>query len=571
MATTTQVPAFPRKLLILIALIQGLSLYLLYRAHTDDFWPGTQPVFYHLLLSIVLVIPTFMLLALTDANRKKLLWIAGGVTVSTALFSSYIGWQLQPDDIVPQNSIRFIYYATLTLFLYKVTMYSQAWTTDKKIRYGALFQYSWRNTILIALCLLFTLLFWGILFLWAMLFDSIGISFFEDLFEEEWFLFPTLSLAYGLAFTIFRKLVHILDTLARVLKALCQFLLPVLTVVALLFLFTLPFVGLNALWETGRGTGLVLWLQALLLFLVNAVFQDEQHETPYWLPLHRLIYICVALLPIFSLIAGYGLYLRVEQYGLTVERCWAILVWAILTLFVFSYCWSIIRRRDNWVDGFATINVRMGVLVLALMVLVNTPVLEFRKLSLNSQLTRLDAGKLTLEQLDLYYIAHNLGRSGYLALESLKEGQDQRLVNRVADAYRNWRHQQPDMTAEETLSLVEVFPKDSSAPPELLARIAESENRQYSLRRIQLLAMDLNNDSSNEWVQVDYYDRWLRARMWYLSDGVWSFENMNNNSGPLQKDVERVRKHIEQGTEISTVPEEWQKLKIGDVEFRVSN
>ncbi|WIO74953.1 DUF4153 domain-containing protein [Porticoccaceae bacterium LTM1] len=571
MATPHQIPAFSRKLLILIALIQGLSLYLLYRAHTDDFWPATQPVFYHLLLSVVLVTPTLLLLALTDDNRKKLLWIAGGVTILTALFSSYIGWQLQPDDIIPQSNIRFIYYATLTLFLYKVTMYSQAWTSDNKIRYGALFQYSWRNTILIALCLLFTLLFWGILFLWGTLFDAIGISFFEDLFEEEWFLFPTLSLAYGLAFTIFRKLVHILDTLARVLKALCQFLLPVLTVVALLFLITLPFVGLSALWDTGRGTGLVLWLQALLLFLVNAVYQDEKLETPYWLPLHRLIYICIGLSPIFSLIAGYGLYLRVEQYGLTVERCWAILVWSILALFVFSYCWSIIRRRDNWVAGFATINVRMGVLVLALMVLVNTPVLEFRKLSLNSQLARLDSGELTLEKLDLRYIAHNLGRPGYLALETLKEGQDQRFVNRVTDAYRHWRNQPPKMTAEETLSLVEVFPKGSTAPSELLAQITESENQQYSIRSIQLLSVDLNNDNSNEWVQLNYYEHWLRAKMWYLSDGIWSFEDMGNNLGPVPKDFEQVRNHIELNKEISTAPEEWQKLKIGDIEFRVSN
>ena len=317
-------------------------------------------------------------------------------------------------------------------------MYAQVWSARSEMSYRALFLYSWRNTLLMALCLLFTLLFWGILVLWGLLFEVVGIDFFENLFEEEWFLYPALSLAYGLAFSIFRKLVHILDTMARVLQAICQFLLPVLVVVALLFLLTLPFVGLSSLWGTGNGTALVLWLQALVLFFVNAVYQDEQRETPYWMPLHRLIYAAVALLPLYSLVASYGLYLRLEQYGLTVERCWAMVACLIITLFAFSYSWAIIRRQDGWVTSFRTTNVRIGLFFLALMILVNTPLLDFRKLSLNSQMNRLATGELTFEKLDVYYISRNLGRPGYLALEELKSNNDSEFKARVSNAYYRW-------------------------------------------------------------------------------------------------------------------------------------
>ncbi|WP_257172683.1 DUF4153 domain-containing protein [Colwellia sp. M166] len=109
-----------------------------------------------------------------------------------------------------------------------------------------------------------------------------------------------------------------------------KFLLPALTVVSLGFLATLPFTGLDTLWQTGTGSMLVMWLQALTLFFVNTVYQDASHERPYHHILHRLIFIGVAVLPIYSLISLYGNWLRIDQYGLTVDRCWAVLICVLL-------------------------------------------------------------------------------------------------------------------------------------------------------------------------------------------------------------------------------------------------
>ena len=80
----TVVP-YPSRLLILIALVQGLLLFWLRQAHLHEFWPATQPVVAHLLLSVVLVVPTQILLALTDANRKRLLAVSAAMATITAL------------------------------------------------------------------------------------------------------------------------------------------------------------------------------------------------------------------------------------------------------------------------------------------------------------------------------------------------------------------------------------------------------------------------------------------------------------------------------------------------------
>ena len=58
--------------------------------------------------------------------------------------------------------------------------------------------------------------------------------------------------------------------------------------------------------------------------------------------------------------------------------------------------------------------------MLAGLVLVNSPLLDFRKLSLASQMARLERGDVTLDTFDFFYIRQELARPGYLAIEQLK-------------------------------------------------------------------------------------------------------------------------------------------------------
>lgn len=79
-----------------------------------------------------------------------------------------------------------------------------------------------------------------------------------------------------------------------------------------------------------------------------------------------------------------------------------------------------IRQRDRWTVDLARINTGMGIVVLAILLLANSPVLDFRRISLTSQLARVEAGEIELADFDFWYTHTTLARPGYMALEDIK-------------------------------------------------------------------------------------------------------------------------------------------------------
>jgi len=271
--------------------------------------------------------------------------------------------------------------------------------------------------------------------------ESSKSIFFRDLFREDWFIFPVLGFALGLGMIIFRNLTRVIDTITKLLHALIKLLLPLIVTVAVIFLAALPFVGLDVLWATGNGTALLLWLLAVILFFTNAVYQDGRETNPYAPVVHRLIFSGLCIMPIISALSLYGLVLRLNQYGWSVERCWAFVVWLILTLLAVGYVMGIVRRRAEWTIDLARVNRYMGLVVLALMILANSPILDFRKISLNSQLNRVDSGQIELEEFDFWYAKQHLARPGYLAMEEMKRevgDSDPDLLELISNPVNRW-------------------------------------------------------------------------------------------------------------------------------------
>ena len=242
-----------------------------------------------------------------------------------------------------------------------------------------------------------------------MLFSAIGIEFFRELFGRDWFLFPVLASAFGMGVLVFRRLVSLIDGITGLLEGLMRLLLPLAVAVVMIFLAALPFTGLAPLWETGNGTELLLWLNAFVLFSVNAVYQTGR-GAPYPPAVHRVLCPGIALLPVLSVLALYGLSLRVGQYGWSVERCRALTVCALLAMFSTGYAWCIVRRRGGWPQDLGRVNKTLGWVVLALMLLVNSPLLDFRSISLASQFRRVDTGEIDLRDFDFHYARHHLAR-----------------------------------------------------------------------------------------------------------------------------------------------------------------
>jgi len=564
----------PKPLIITISLIQGILLTLLYQSVEYKMWPGTEPLWLIPLVTFSISLPLLTLLSITKTNAKAALKYLLPFTLLLSVLGAYVGYQQEPMEFVNNGSVIGIFCFTALIAAFKALMYIQQYLSNEEISYSSLFKLSWRNFIIFGECWLFVLIFWGILHLGAGLFSVLEIEFFKELLKKDWFVIPVLNLAFGFAIIVFRNIIFTVDNISTILQTLIKFLLPALTIVSLGFLATLPFTGLDTLWKTGTGSLLVMWLQALTLFFVNAVYQDASHERPYHLILHRLIFIGVAILPIYSLISFYGLWLRIDQYGLTVDRCWAVLICVLLACFSFGYLIGIIKKRDAWLETLSKVNISMGIVVLIFMLLVNSPLLNFQSISASSQLSRLHDGKTSYETFDYQYFDRSLGRQGYLELQTLKTELKGSAPEKVAIIDRMYvNHQNVDkeeLSIEDFKKFVNYWPSKNEFPEDLIEAVySEKTLSKWSTYRgnsYYFVAQDLNDDNELDYIVIEENNHSTSADLWFLKDEKWKSKYMqtsNPNDNRLIKDYFLNNK-------VEVIQPKWKNLKIGDLTFRTS-
>ena len=428
-------PRLPRNLMLALSLAQGLALLFLWRALDGGTWPSGTPMVAFPLWTVALAWPTLLLMSLETEHRARVFQSVSAFCAVLALLAVYVGRQASPAGEFPVDSFVAIYAATMLLACFKALMYVQRWAARAPAGYDALFALSWRNFLVAAHAAALTCGVYAVLHLWGRLFSAIGIGFFEDLFGRDWFLFPVLAVAFGLGVSIFRRLVDLIDGITGLLEGLMRLLLPLAVGVVVIFLAALPFTGLGPLWGTGSGTELLLWLSAFVLFFVNAVYQTGR-GAPYPPVVHRALWPGILLLPALSALALYGLHLRVDQYGWSVERCWAFTVGVLLAAFSAGYAGCIVRRRGDWPRALGRVNKVLGWALLAVMLLVNSPVLDFRKISLASQLRRVDAGEIELRGFDFHYAREHLARPAWTTMQAFLdayEESDPELARRIRE------------------------------------------------------------------------------------------------------------------------------------------
>lgn len=560
----------PRNVMILLSLAQGLALLFLWRATTDPTWPATVPAINFPLWTVALVGPTLLLFCLERGNATRVAMPVGLVTALVALLAVYVGWQASPHGAFPVGSLLFTAAGALLIAVFKALMYLPPYAAGRPWTYDALFAWSWRNFMVGALSAALAVAVGGILFLWATLFHVIGIEFFRELFSEDWFLFPVLSLAFGLGVCIFRTLVHLIDRITEILEGLMRLLLPLVLTVEVLFLATLPFTGLAPLWDTGHGTRVLLALNAVALFFVNGVYQTGAHA-PYPLIVHRLLAPAVVLLPTVSALALFGMYLRVDQYGWTVERCWGTAVAVLLGMFSIGYAWGVIRRRSLWPLSLARTNIVLGWVVAGLMLAANSPLLDFRRISTASQFARVEAGTLELREFDFYYARRHLARPAHLKMQELAESLENSDPE-LAQAIRN-----PNRSGAESARASRVFwervvyrPEPFEVPEKLRSTVETSLGPSTILDRgnpTVLLRVDLDDDSESEFVLIaDINTGYKKGYVFYRDGEEWrrkilSWGHSRSQESATPFDLRR--------DPIGTADPRFRDLTIGELIFRV--
>jgi hypothetical protein len=404
-----------RLAIILLGLLSGEGLLLLHRATGSGF---DSPVWLTLLYTQLIAVPLILALLLREL-RDKAAWFAGLAYALLLLpLALHTGGALVVEKgYFGNGGIHAHYCAALLAASFILVPFVQA-RRIRSLHYPALFDHAWNNALALAVAAVFTLAAWLVLELWQALFALLGIAFFERQFELAEFAYPVTGLLAGVGLMLGRTQAGAIRVVLNVCLLLGRALFVPVAVLALVFLATLACNNIGRLWETRHASALILTLLFTVVALLNALYQDGQHGKagPF---LRRLSGAVLLTLPIYAAIAAWALALRIDQHGWSEERLWACLACLAAALYALSYAAAVLARRQAWLALVGPANAWIALFIAAVLLLTQSPLLDFRRIAVHSQVARALRQGGDPTRLDLAYLRFEGGRPGDAALHAL--------------------------------------------------------------------------------------------------------------------------------------------------------
>ncbi|MCE3289181.1 MAG: hypothetical protein K0R83_1193 [Caulobacter sp.] len=305
-----------------VGLVQGLVLFGLSEAAEQKIWPATDRALFIALVVMVLGVGPVLLSGLGSLRRRPLIiWtaVAAAVTASIGWMDGYRElFQGRQEAYLPTPLVALA--VLVSLFVTHSLIVAAARDGRRIATYPTYFDVAWKHGAQLAMAGAFTGVFWGILQLGSALFGMIGVEAVERVIESRWFAIPATVLAFASAVHLTDVRVGLIQGVRTVGLTLLGWLLPLLAGLGLAFLLTLPFTGLQPLWNTGRAAAILIGAGASLILLTNAAYQDGGREKPLAVALRWAMRLASLLLLPLTALAALALWLRVGQYGLTVDR-----------------------------------------------------------------------------------------------------------------------------------------------------------------------------------------------------------------------------------------------------------
>jgi len=431
----TQPQEGPPRLLVrlVLGLIQGALLYGLYRTtKLDDINTGFLAAW---ALVAAYAAPVGLAAIGQISLRASLVWTG----IATAILAA-IGLS---SGLLPDNDNVFLVMAIClpaALFCAHHLIIPSLRSGQAFAPYDQYYETAWKAGIQLVLALMFLGVFWLILWLGAALFNAIGIDFVGDLISEEWFVFFASSLLFALGFELSDVRDGLTQGIRTVALTLLSWLLPVAVFLAAAFLITLPLAGLSELHTSLSPSGLMLAASAGLIILINTAYQDGgEHLTGTAFLRMTLRVGCVLLLPM-TLFALWAVSVRIGQHGLTVSRIVAITAAVIGLIYAIGYVLAQFMGRNRsggWLPWLEGTNVVAAIITTATLIGYSTPWLNPQQLSINSQLARLESGKLTADAIPYSWLGWQAGPRGRAALEELAKSKDSAIATKAKAALEN--------------------------------------------------------------------------------------------------------------------------------------
>ena len=476
---------------LVIGLVQGLILYLLYFAHDQKAWPATDPNLFAPLLLVFLFVPLLALQGLGNLRKRTLiLWTVIAVAIAAG-FAWYDVWHAWPTDLrwIDGKAVsvahvtptpRVLIFTAAFLFVSHALI--SCGEADRRIlpRYPVLFDLAWKLGVQVGIAAAFVCAFWLILGLGVALFHMIKLDFFQEFIQHSWFAIPVTTLAAAVG-------VHVTDTRGTLVRGvrtlalmLLGWLLPVIALIAFAFLISLVFTGLNPLWQTRTATALLLAAAGVLVLHINAAYQDGNPQPHHVL---RVAGTLASVLLIFIVaIAAYALWLRIDQYGWTVDRIDTAAVTLIAICFAIGYFVAALLP-GKWLRLIETWNFFTTILGLIVLFALFTPIADPVRLSVASQMERLKSGKVKPENFDFSYLRTQGGRFGKEALTELAKSHDKTIgdaaLGNLSDGHPFGYSLPQPLTPQRIVERIAVFPRGKTLPDSFLRQNWDAEKDEF--------------------------------------------------------------------------------------------
>lgn len=365
----------------------------------------------------------------------------------------------------------------------------------------------WHNALTLFVFIVLQGLVWLVLLLWSSLFSLVGIDFFKTLFFDiEWFIYLSTGLLIALAVILARTQPRLITAIQKLLTLIATGLLPLVSVLALMFIVTLPFAGLETISKRISAAGLLSTLAMLLLLLMAVVRDPQRNMLPYPAPLRCVITTSVLITPVFVLLAGWALWLRIHPYGWTPERIYGALTVLILLVWSLGYALSVVRRGYDPRLLQEKVILALSWFIFAILLLLNSPVLDVQRISVNSHMAQYQRGKITADQVSLHMLERN-GRAGREALETLakdktftSESKRARILNEML---KDETDKKEVLTVEVLVKMVTIAPGSHQPDSAFWKKVFEYRYRISTCNQPNvcvLVSQDLNADGQPEQV-----------------------------------------------------------------------
>ena len=356
----------------------------------------------------------FALLAM--AGPRRLLKAAVGAAVVGAIVAALMVW-----TSFRFGSVEQMFYSPMPVFAamilaaiplpFLIAADGPGWRD-----YPVLFAESWGIAVRYAAAGLFTGVVWGLILLSDALFNILGLTFVKDFLTLDPVPWVVTGAILGLGLAVVTELSDLISP--YLLLRLLRLLLPFVLVVMGVFLVALPIRGLSGLFGGLSVAAVLLAIVAAAVTLVSvAVDQNDEDAVPGRLMSVATRAMAASILA-FALLAGWAVWLRVDQYGLTPLRIFAALAALVASGYGVIYLGAILAPK-TWKARIRTGNITMALVFIGFAA-AWLSVLNPQAISARSQLARFEGGKTPAARLDTRALA-NWGAAGERALALLRE------------------------------------------------------------------------------------------------------------------------------------------------------